>query len=172
MAVADRYRWEAEKDGEVVTIGGDLAGCSRFSFIPEKDGLPRHDLIGKKFKRRFNRGFKKTPLFGYHEMLARLELSPDDQKILDIAKAVLESKKKDYQEARKNEPTNISKHNLMREKTAQAFSQFKAVVAMLWERYNPSDHYYLCVVYAGGRAYVNARTGAVLVTPENYELFV
>ena len=170
--ISDNYKWEAEKNGEIITSGGDLTGCSRFSVIPLVPGLPRHDFVGKRFKHRFNRGFKKTPLFGYREMLKRLDLYPDDKNIIDVARAVLESKKKDYQNARKTEPANIIKHNLMREKTSVAFSQFKAVVAMLWERYNPSDHYYLCVVFSGGRAYINAQNGSVLVTPENYELYI
>lgn len=58
MTIANNYTWEAEKpDGTIVTDGGSLDGCVRFSLIPAIPGLPRHDLIGITMERRFNRGF-------------------------------------------------------------------------------------------------------------------
>ena len=54
-----KYTWEAEKpDGTVITSGGDLAGCARFSLIPAQGSLlPRHDITGVRMIRRFGRGF-------------------------------------------------------------------------------------------------------------------
>jgi len=57
MNVPERYTWEAEKeDGEIITSGGDLSGCVRFS-LRSTVGLPSHDIIGVKMKNRFGRGF-------------------------------------------------------------------------------------------------------------------
>lgn len=54
----DNYTWEAEReDGSIITEGGDLNGCVRFSFIPMALGFNRHDVIGVKMIRRFGRGF-------------------------------------------------------------------------------------------------------------------
>jgi len=58
--LSERYSFEAEwPDGRIVTEGGDLKGCVRFSLIPAQGavGLPRHDLAGVPMVRRFNRGF-------------------------------------------------------------------------------------------------------------------
>lgn len=42
----EAYRWEAERgDGSLMTVGGDLTGCVRFSLIPQREGLPRHDFM-------------------------------------------------------------------------------------------------------------------------------
>lgn len=61
MNLNARYTWEAEMpDGSVITTGGDVKGCVRFSFIPAPGtGLPRHDITGVPMLRRFNRGFVK-----------------------------------------------------------------------------------------------------------------
>lgn len=56
--VQNNYTWEAEKeDGTIITEGGDLDGCVRFSLIPSMPLLPRHDIIGVPMVRRFGRGF-------------------------------------------------------------------------------------------------------------------
>lgn len=58
MKVSERYKWEAETSGgQIITSGGDLKGCVRFSLIPQRSDLPRHDIVGVVFRRRFCRGF-------------------------------------------------------------------------------------------------------------------
>lgn len=71
MDLPDAYGWEAERaDGTVITEGGDLAGCVRFSLIPEPGtGLPRHDVIGIELIRRFGRGFVRAMGGGTREYL-------------------------------------------------------------------------------------------------------
>jgi len=71
MNLAERYAWEAERaDGSIVTEGGDLAGCVRFSLIPAPgSGLPRHDAIGVEMIRRFGRGFVRAMGGGTKEYL-------------------------------------------------------------------------------------------------------
>ena len=169
------YKWEAEKkDGEIVTEGGDLTGCTRFSAIPEKDGLPRHDFIGKKFKNRFNLGFKQTPLFGYEGMLLKLEgkLKENEKKLIELAEINRDKVYEKFKQVKKDQPENIALHNLLRSKTTDADKNIKSVVSAIYSIHYPSEHYYLCAVYQGGRFYVNAYTGAVLCTPEKYELYI
>lgn len=63
MQAKDRYTWEAEAaDGALVTAGGDLRGCRRFSLIPQAPGLPQHDIVGVPMVKRFCRSFTKTHL--------------------------------------------------------------------------------------------------------------
>ena len=59
MHLADHYRVEAfNADGSAYDIvGGNLKGAAMVSFIPAVPGLPRHDVVGLPFVRRFGRGF-------------------------------------------------------------------------------------------------------------------
>jgi len=60
MKLQDRYLWEAEReDGEVITTGGDLTGCVRFSLLPQHILLPRHDFAHVRMLNRFCRAFVK-----------------------------------------------------------------------------------------------------------------
>jgi hypothetical protein len=64
------YAWEAEMaDGAYVTVGESLAGCVRFSLLPQRPGLPRHDLVQVPMTRRFGRGFVRALGGGYREYL-------------------------------------------------------------------------------------------------------
>lgn len=169
------YTWEAEKkDGEIITKGGDLTGCVRFSAIPTKDGLPRHDIIGKQFKNRFNTRFKKTPLFGYEGMLLKLKgiTTPQEEKLMEIAKTNQNSLVEKYKLSRKNEPENSAMHQVLRAKIKDAEEKVKSITSAIYSIHFPSNHYFLCAVYSGGRVYINAYTGAVLCTPEKYELYI
>lgn len=66
----DAYRWEAEKpNGELVTVGGDLSECHRWSLLPQREGLPRHDLVQVPMTRRFGRPFIRALGGGYREYL-------------------------------------------------------------------------------------------------------
>lgn len=59
MRIPDRYRWQATRaDGSAFDSGESLTDAVMVSLIPA-DGLllPRHDLTGLVFKRRFGRGF-------------------------------------------------------------------------------------------------------------------
>ena len=59
MKLPDRYHWQATRaDGSMFASGESLTEAAIVSLIPV-DGLllPRHDLTGLSFKRRFGRGF-------------------------------------------------------------------------------------------------------------------
>jgi hypothetical protein len=54
----NRYIWQAVlPNGSLLLTGGDLSTVVVVSFIPQVPSLPRHDLMGVKFVRRFCRGF-------------------------------------------------------------------------------------------------------------------
>lgn len=169
------YSWEAEKkDGEIITKGGDLSECVRFSAIPTNDRFPRHDFIGKQFKNRFNTGFTKFPLFGYEGMLLKLKgkTTKQEENLMEISILNRAKITEKYKAARKDAPENTALHIILRNKIKEAEKTVKSVTSAVYSTHFPSDHYYLCAVYAGGRVYVNAYTGAVLCTPEKYELYI
>lgn len=62
MNIAEQYTVEATNiDGSPYEIvNGSLLGAAMVSFIPRTSSLPRHDIIGLKFTRRFGRGFIKA----------------------------------------------------------------------------------------------------------------
>lgn len=59
MDLADSYKIEAKKadDTDYDHSDGGLVGAAMVSFVPQRPGLPRHDIVGLKFLRRFGRGF-------------------------------------------------------------------------------------------------------------------
>ena len=69
MKIADSYTWEAEKDGGIITTGGDLTDCTKFSLIPRRTGLPEHSLSNIIMKRRFGRGMVNAMGGGTREYL-------------------------------------------------------------------------------------------------------
>jgi hypothetical protein len=104
MDATDFYKWEAEaEDGRLVTRGGSLHGCVRFSLVPQVSGLRRVDIVGVPLRRRFCRAFHKVRFSG------------------------------------------------------GGSSEF---------------HYYHCVETGDSRIWINAATGAILVTPRTYEHYV
>ena len=174
MTTADNYTWEAERDGEVFTTGGDLYGCSRFSIIPAKAGLPRHDFVGKILKSRFNRSFTKTPLFGTKKMLEALQdkMTPEEQKVIESAKSIIEKHITEYRQARKDDGTNVARHKVLRDAYLSMQNKLKQIIRAVYEKYNPSSSYFMCVIYEGGRTYINCASGAALTVPEDYELYI
>jgi hypothetical protein len=59
LDLPERYRWEATRaDGSTFAAGESLEEAVMVSLLPvESLLLPRHDLMGLPFKRRFGRGF-------------------------------------------------------------------------------------------------------------------
>ncbi len=61
--LASNYRWEATMaDGSVITKGGDLTAAHKVSLIPQRAGLPAHDIAGVPLVKRFCRGVLDAPL--------------------------------------------------------------------------------------------------------------
>ena len=124
-------------DGRVEQNVGVLKGASRVSFIPaEGSGLPKHDLIGKNFKRRFLRYFKRTIIGGFNKEAywegVNVLASPERQKAREGKLKSISEPKPNYQ----------------------------------------SDACVQCIVMSDSRLYLNVLTGAVLITPFDYELYL
>jgi hypothetical protein len=171
----DNYKWEAEKaDGNIITKGGDISGCVRYSAIPQIPGLPRHDILGKKLKRRFNRGFQKMVLSKNKARLEHLrtEAKSEELVIIDSLDAISKKKVQEYKDYRKAEPADIPKHKLLQSAFVRAKKIKDAAINALWLKYHPTEQYYLCCVFQGGRLWIDSRTGNTLLTSEKYELYI
>jgi hypothetical protein len=141
------YRWEAKlRDGSVIDSGGDLSDAVRVSLIPaEGTGLPRHDLIGMRFGRRFTRYFKRMCVGGFDRdrYLAEIERQQGPQR--KAARCARDAK--GYVP-----PTSPD--------SSQQPSE-------------PAQDVCLSVVVAEeARFYLNHATGAALVSPPDYELYL
>ena len=140
------YRWEAElRNGEIMTKGGDLADAVRVSIIPHAGSfLPRHDLAGLKFVRRFTRHFKRTVVGGFDK---------------DAYFAAVE----------RNESSHRKAAKAARDAKGYVPPQ-KPVVERKPQK--PAQESVECVVCEGFRVYIRSLTGTVLVTPPDYELYL
>jgi len=143
--IADLYRVEAIwPDARELPANGDLSGAVKVSLIP-KDGirLPRHDLIGLPFVRRFKRYFKRVPVLGFNKAAYFKEM---ESKITEA--------RKDARNAR----------NARKTSTPVPFND-KFVEPKLDECVNV-----ICLKNA--RLYICNSNGSVLVTPPDYELYL
>lgn len=147
MDIADRYSFEAEfTDGSLITQGGDLINAVRVSLIPAfGTGLPRHDLIGVKFKRRFLRHFKKMPVGGFdkEKYFAEIEANINQHR---IASRKARDDKGLTPELVKEEP--YKKVSIIAEECVHV------------------------IVTSTFRFYVRHFDGTVAITPPNYELYL
>lgn len=175
MMVQDNYRWEAEKeDGALMTAGGDLSGCVRFSLIPDMIGLPAHDIVGVPMKRRFCRAFHRTafqtssmlpgflswengsPVVGTSEDLTGLVSTGDRIR-----------KRHDGEEwwiVLSVTPTEV-----------RLFAPYTGTTKRIESRRfipPPRSEYLHCIVCRGYRLYIKSTDGGVIITPETYELYL
>jgi hypothetical protein len=142
--IADLYTWEAElRDGSVIREGGDLSDAVRVSLIPaEHSGLPRHDLVGLPFVRRFMRYFKRTAVGGFDHAAYFAEV-----------------------EARMSEHRIAAREARMSQGKAPAPVEIPPAPAPVFD----DAMQVVCMEHA--RLYVSHLTGAALMTPPDYELY-
>lgn len=176
MKTQGRYRWEAElSDGTIITTKGDLSGAVRFSLIPsEKTGLPRHDLIGVPMRRRFARSFQKVAIGQniFCKLLwesgscwvrtpddLRKELSPGDM----IRKNKI-AKPEPWSMVVAVEAEQVQLARPYNGKTAQ-FNTVK-------KNRTINTEYVHCIVCDNFRIWIRSSDGAVLITPQDYELWL
>lgn len=173
MTLADHYKWEAEKDGEIITKGGDLSGCQRFSLIPQKAGLPRVDICGVDMVKRFARRFAKVPLGGtklpvklpWVQGADRIATPSDMRAYIAVGNLIAR--------AGRTFPWHIVKEITEAEIILGApyTGPTKEAETRLHKPVNPEEFYH-CVVCKGFRLYCNAQNGHVMTTPQDYELYV
>lgn len=177
----NNYRWEAEREnGEIITQGGSLEGCVRFSLIPTvKSGLPQHDFIGIPLKKRFATRFKKVAIgelsIGKLHWYHGSNVVKTDTSLVEILK------KGDMVRVLKTEnqyPWSIivevyPDHVVLLKPWLEEKGREKDIVWMTIKFIPPppSEHYH-CVECKGFRFWVRSLTGGVLVTPEDYKLYI
>jgi len=144
ILLQDRYGFEAEMpDGTLITSGGDIAGAVRVSLIPKIALLPRHDIVGQVFIRRFMRAFKRSVVGGFDRQayFAEIERRINDSRIAARA-------------ARDEKGIVIHAENHEPEKPVKG------------------DEYMQVVCMESCRLYVRHSDGAGLITPPDFELYI
>ena len=173
------YTWEAEANaGTIMTTGGDLSDCIRFSLIPVTGSTaPRHDIAGVKLNRRFIRHFQKVKfndlnmipgglkwedgscIVGAHEDLQSIihpgylirQCGPEDIcpwcAVVDVSESSI-----------------IIDAPYNGRSAAKCNSRFHIPV--------PADIILHCIVGDGWRMWINGDTGAMLMTPEDQEVYL
>lgn len=175
MEIADRYKWEAEEpSGNIITTGGDLTECVRFSLKPAKGiKLPQHDICGVKMIRRFARAFKKVR-FNDTTDIGEVQWENGSFRVgtkTDLRKSV---KRGDMIQKRRSGELwymviDVSENAIVITQPYQG--KTKEAPAKLHVP-KPNDEYLHCVVCEGFRLYVRSTNGSALVTPEDYEVYL
>ena len=144
ILLQDRYAFEAEMpDGTLITSGGDIAGAVRVSLIPKIALLPRHDILGQVFIRRFLRAFKRSVVGGFDKKAYFDEI---ERQISDsrIAARAARDEKGIVLAIEKTEPEKPVK----------------------------GDEYMQVVCMETCRLYVRHSDGSSLITPHDFELYL
>ncbi|MFA5208602.1 hypothetical protein [Shewanella sp.] len=172
MKISEAYKWEAEKrDGTIITKGGNLQDCVRFSLLPQIN-LPKQDIIGIPMIRRFGRGFLRQN-FQTTEMLPGFlhwqngsnQIKTENDLTDIVTPGRLIKKRHDGEKwwlVIDVKPDLITILKPYDGKTKRIETRIYIVP--------PKPEYLHCVVCKGFRLYVKSSDGTVLITPENYEL--
>ena len=146
ILLQDRYTFEAEMpDGTLITSGGDIAGAVRVSLIPRISLLPRHDIVGQVFIRRFMRAFKRSVVGGFDRAAYFYEIERQISDSRIAARAARDERAGfGYVEIPEPEPKKPVK----------------------------GDEYMQVVGMESCRLYVRHSDGASLITPPDFELYL
>jgi hypothetical protein len=177
--LAERYKWEAERpDGEIVSSGRNLQGCIRFSLIPEVPGLPRHDFVGVVLRQRFCRAFCRTKLANRRRLSGKLfwqhgteVVRTSEDLTAELAPGDLIGKGNAGRgwyvvQAVHSDRVVLTGHygGVSR---PEGFQGFKSVGMG-----RPTRFYFHCIETQDARFWVDYTTGAVRVTPKQFELYL
>lgn len=176
MKINENYSFEAEMaDGTVITEGGNLTNCVRFTLIPKNNtNIPKHVFSGVKMKRRFCRSFNRYSMVSQRTLPGLLTWRNGDSVIIsteDLSTIV------------------ETGDSIAKNATNQQWWTVKAITGNLIELtqvylgktqqiggkmlLKPKLPEYLhCVVCEGFRLYIKSSNGEVIVTQENYELYL
>lgn len=130
-------------DGNILKSGAEIAGAVRVSLIPAIALLPRHDIVGQKFIRRFMRGFKRSVVGGF-----------------DRAAYFSEIEKQLSDERKRSRAIRDGK------------GLKPAIVPVEPQPVKNGDEYMQVVCMKYCRLYVRHSDGASLITPPDYELYI
>lgn len=173
----ENYRWEAERpDKEIVTGGGDLGGCVRFSLIPSVPGLERVDVVGVTMKNRFSRAFLKVS-FGQGKLDGKpfwengstlIRTNTDYRDVLEPGDMI----KREGSGFPWHLVVDVGADYIMIDRVYD-YGKSKAAWTVVSKRSKQNGNSRLhCVICQGCRVYVNDSTGQVFVTPEDYEMYL
>lgn len=177
MGQIETYKWEAEKkDGTIITKGGDLSDCIRFSLIPLSDlELPRHDLIGITMLKRFRTTFKTIRFNGLNLIPGGLRWE-DGTNIVGTHEDLREIIKPGFY-IRQCGPEDICPWCLVTRVTPDHIFIAAPYKGKSAPKCNSRfalppvpDRVIECIVCKGFKLGVNVMTGAVLIGPEDYEI--
>lgn len=181
MAIDPRgnYRWEAQlRDGSIIDKGEDLSGCVRFSLIPEISGLPRHDFINVPMVRRFASCFHKIS-FGGRETLPGVVFWTDRERILKTSEDLTGFLKpgdyigKGVAGDNYYMVVDVSVGNVTLLAPYSGHTKTKGMPARKFDgtkMNQPTIKYVHCLEMENCRIWINAESGAVLVTDKDYKL--
>ena len=175
MKISKRYTWSAQTaDGEIITSGGDLTGCVKFSLVPAPGvTLPCHDVCGVRLVRRFGRGFKRMPLCDADELCVAefRHGSAHVKTVQDLRARVTPGQL--IRAKRPGDPwylvAHVDKHGV---NLASPYSGKDRDLPALLKDTRLTEEFLQCVVCEGFRLYVRCSDGATAVTPEDYELYL
>lgn len=130
-------------DGSIITSGGDIAGAIRVSLVPAIALLPRHDIVGQVFIRRFMRAFKRSRVGGFDRAAYFAEMQRQISNDRLAARAARDEK---------------------------GFSPEPAIIES--PSTEKGDEYMQVVCMKSCRFYVRHSDGSALITPRDYELYI
>lgn len=180
-AISRGYKWEAERaDGSLFKKGAELDEAVRVSLIPDEgSGLPRHDLAGMVFKRRFCRVFQKTRFNRRLDLPGKIFWDNDSviQKTTDdlrglvqpgdfVGKGVAKELWYPVHEVRSDRLILLVPYR-GKSKPQGMFGRM-----MKWSDMQPAGIYLHCIVCEGFRLWVNSSTGSAMITPEDQEVYL
>jgi hypothetical protein len=178
MRIQERYTWEAEMaDGRIVTEGGDLVGCVRFSLRPVNGvNLPAHDIVGVEMIRRFGRSFKRVRFNDQDDVPGKL-FWKNGSDIVETHEDLREFFKQGDLVRQRGPVEMIGWHGILMVTDSRIIIDrpFEGKTANCPSlRHTPTENFeYLhCVVCKGFRLYVRSSDGTALVTPEDFELYL
>ena len=179
MQVQDRYRWEAEfEDGSIVTKGGNIAGCIRFSLIPQDGtGLPRHDFTCLDIESRHLSVFNKIKFVGKETLPGRIYWSNGDtiQRTSEDMTGVLEKGNyigkgvagEKWYLITMVEPDHIK---LLTPYSGKTKLKGLPPRRLSTDAMAQKIHCFHCLTCKDFRLWVNHSTGTVVTTQKNYQL--
>lgn len=156
-------------DGTLINKGGDLSNAKKVSLIPRRYGLPRHDLAGIPFVRRFCRGAIDAPVTSKDAAIAGNEISRyafENQlfKYSELHAAIHHSVCQKY-----SLPGDVVAKLIARLCKHYGDDSSRLVLMPVKHKAGGMKEYLHCIVAEACRFWVRSTDGAMLVTPPDYD---